>query len=202
MKSAKHKKILAVLAALIVLAGSPAAVFADGSFGEGTAQHNRDIAGDSPFTLDATNSNATGVKNDSADGQGLVPKGKPIPVYGYVGEDAVITDPDSNDPETPPEELDVDINVSVPVKILWAAFESDGGAVTSPNYRIKNNGDANLKVTVVNFASTGTDNNDIDKYLTLNLTGIGSVFSQAELVKPNNDNSAAVYHTSGTTAIP
>ncbi|MDR1299852.1 MAG: hypothetical protein LBJ84_06350, partial [Oscillospiraceae bacterium] len=44
-----------------------------------------------------------------------------------------------------------EINVSVPVKLIFAAFEADAGAVTSPAYYIKNNSDAALSVTVDSF---------------------------------------------------
>ena len=44
------------------------------------------------------------------------------------------------------------INVSVPVKLVFAAFEGDRGAVTAPGYYIENNGEADVVVTLKSFA--------------------------------------------------
>jgi hypothetical protein len=44
-----------------------------------------------------------------------------------------------------------EIDVSVPVKLIFAAFDTDAGAVTSPVYFIKNNGSEALDVTVGGF---------------------------------------------------
>jgi len=43
------------------------------------------------------------------------------------------------------------VEVSVPVKLLFAAFESDKGEVTSPAYFIKNNGETDIEVTLSGF---------------------------------------------------
>ena len=64
--------------------------------------------------------------------------------------------------------------MSVPVKIIWAAFESDAGAISAPNYKIINNSAANdVDVTLTSFSgsSTNTDNAIVDPNLVLNLTG-------------------------------
>jgi hypothetical protein len=50
------------------------------------------------------------------------------------------------------------INVSVPVKMLFAAFESEEGKVTSPVYKIKNNNTkAGVKVTLMEFVPRDLD---------------------------------------------
>ncbi len=100
-----------------------------------------------------------------------------VPVYGYVGPDAVLIDPDPTEPGSTPEPTDPDdveyqINVSVPVKILWAVFESDVdtatgiGEVTSPDYYIRNNSEQlDVTVTATSFtAKSGSqDNTYVDK---------------------------------------
>ena len=104
-----------------------------------------------------------------------------IPVYGYVGEDAVITDPDKDKPHIPPIVTPAEINVSVPVKIIWAAFESDKGDVTAPTYHIKNNSttpDYNLIVTLTSFDAENPHANAINSALSLHITG-------AEMATPN-----------------
>jgi hypothetical protein len=210
MKFEKHKKVLAMLAAAAMLASAPAAVFADGSFGENTAQTDRDIAGNAPFTLDAEIYDADGTISDSVlGGDPIKPRGKPVPVYGYVGKDAVITDPDYTDPDKPPvvtQLKESDINVSVPVKILWAAFEngsvspgSSAGEVISPEYYIRNNSKTtSLKVQVYRFIPTGgvdvDANTEIDKNLKLHLTSAaGSPFELANLVNGNGTNGVYPY---------
>ncbi len=98
-----------------------------------------------------------------------------IPVYGYVGPDAVLLDEDPDDPDTAPtpkdpNEVDYEINVSVPVKILWAAFEGDKDSsgiaeVASPDYYIRNNSEElSVSVTADSFSATGTDNTYVDSY--------------------------------------
>jgi hypothetical protein len=129
----------------------------------------------------------------------------PIPVYGYVGEDALIEDPDPADPSATPEVTTYDINIGVPVKILWAAFVSDGGDVTSPEYKIKNYSMSKaVKVSVVNVTKdTNTDNDAVDKYLNLsahfvkkdgtNLTVGGNTNGMYALVTGNG--TTATYNT-------
>jgi len=105
------------------------------------------------------------------DVQGADPSAADIPVYGYIGEDARVTDPYPGDPEEPPIVTPNEINVSVPVKIIWAAFESGGGDVIAPKYTIKNNSSANdIDVELTSFEDTGADNAIADADLTLNLT--------------------------------
>ena len=67
-----------------------------------------------------------------------------ITVYGYVGSD-VHTVP--TDPETP-----LEIYVEVPVQFLFAAFESDDGAITSPKFTISNLSETtDVMVEIENF---------------------------------------------------
>ncbi|MDR1299854.1 MAG: hypothetical protein LBJ84_06360 [Oscillospiraceae bacterium] len=106
-----------------------------------------------------------------------------IPVYGYVGPTDEIIDTNPEDPDTPPQV--VEVNVSVPVKIIWAAFEDGGGAITSPEYYIKNNsGTRDLKVTLLSFLPRAdvADNASVDGYLTLNLAGETNQFGSANTI--------------------
>jgi len=129
--------------------------------------------------IDATPEN---VFVQDADGKNVT-----IPVYGYVGEDAVITDNDPTNPDVPPEVTTADINVSVPVKIIWAAFESDGGAITAPDYYIKNNSSTeghNLAVTLTKFITENGHATTIDENLILNIK-IKKDANEADVVIPD-----------------
>ncbi|MDL2220798.1 hypothetical protein LJC55_03935 [Eubacteriales bacterium OttesenSCG-928-N14] len=91
-----------------------------------------------------------------------------IPVYGYIGEDGEIVDPDPTDPTIPPEKQ---LYVEVPVKVMFAAFESGNGAITSPDYSITNLSSVNdVKVELKDFSQRQTGAN-LDGLLTLDLTG-------------------------------
>jgi hypothetical protein len=117
------------------------------------------------------------------------PHEQTIPVYGYLGEDAVIP---PNYPEGDPTLYD--INVSVPTKIIWAAFESDGGEISAPEYKIINHSKSKaLNVTLLSFAGTGGDNTDVDPVLELNLTG---KLATTGVVNKSKD----TYYTDNTTA--
>jgi hypothetical protein len=145
------KKILAVLTALIMMtavAAIPAFADVTRSIDDSNIAY-KDYTENSPLITDN------------------------IPVYGYVGEDAEITDTDPTNPDTPPGTNAYEINVSVPVKILWAAFESDAGAVSAPDYHIKNNSRTyDLDVTLSSFlARVSAANEEVDPFLTLNITG-------------------------------
>ncbi len=100
-----------------------------------------------------------------------------IPVYGYIGlGDSGGVDVDGDDPENPdvtPGGGSV-INVSVPTKILWAAFSTEGSTVTSPDYHITNNStNVDLGVTLSSFNALNTTATDLETTgtLTLDLTG-------------------------------
>jgi hypothetical protein len=113
-----------------------------------------------------------------------------VPVEGYVGE-AV---PDPGVPTTTYE-----VNVAVPVKLMWAAFESDGGTLTAPDYRIQNYSHANdLDVTLTSFSATGPDNTTVDPDLTLTITAdstpTSSPMAGTQLV--TSDGTTATYYSS------
>lgn len=119
----KRKLTRALLAALSILMLLPSAALAAGSF--------------DPPAQQSVSSNGT-------DGKEV------IPVYGYIGKDTSIVDPDPTDPEKP---IETEIYVEVPVKILFAAFESDAGAVTSPDYTISNLSTvSDIKVEIESFS--------------------------------------------------
>ena len=64
-----------------------------------------------------------------------------IPIFGFVGLFESINPPD--DPE---------IYVEIPIEILFAAFNTDNGEVTSPRYTIKNLSTTDdVKVEIQNF---------------------------------------------------
>jgi hypothetical protein len=72
------------------------------------------------------------------------------------------------------------IDVSVPVKLIFAAFKSDNGAVTSPDYHIINNGDTAVDVSVQSMVETDSGSLNLKDALTtdgdirLKLQGTGS----------------------------
>ena len=96
--------------------------------------------------------------NTLAESQGV------IPVNGYIGKGAIIIDPE--DPEDPP----VDIYVEVPVRMVFAAFESDVGKVTSPTYTITNLSEkVDVKVEVEGFEQSNSETTTLNKQLALKL---------------------------------
>jgi hypothetical protein len=148
-----------------------------------------------------------------------------VPVYGYVGEaknvvdngtdpdgDGIKTDPEN--PNLPPSYVPYLVNVSVPTKIIWAAFETDKGVITAPEYKIVNNSlKNNLNVTLVSFTAgyTGYNNGDtaantvVDKDLTLNIAApagdTSSPFAQEEVVK-GTDQSVTYFGSSPANSNP
>jgi hypothetical protein len=198
----RHRKVMALFAVVAMIAGCPAAAFADGSFGKGAAQTDRTVTSDDQASNLSLDGQGTNINNDSIGGENTAPTGRPVPVYGYVGPDALLIDEDPNDPDIGMSVKEVKINVSVPVKILWAAFENGSvepsgtaGKVVSPDYYIRNNDKTtDLKVTVTNFTKEGTDNDVVDKDLILNI--YGPAFKQTGLVTGNG--SVASYLTDGT----
>ncbi|MDR1068173.1 MAG: hypothetical protein LBL36_02875 [Clostridiales Family XIII bacterium] len=98
-----------------------------------------------------------------------------IPVYGFISEDVDgILDDDSEDEGEQPYLDTYAINVEVPVKLIWAAFEGDEGDITAPDYHITNLSRANdLTVTMTDFVIKDEDSDatTIDSDLTLNITG-------------------------------
>ena len=76
-----------------------------------------------------------------------------IPIHGYVGPFSEVVTPDP-DPDRVTE-----IYVSVPVKIIFAAFDIDNGEISSPVYKITNlSKTTDLKIEIESF----TQNNDED----------------------------------------
>jgi hypothetical protein len=154
------KKLSAIaLTAILVMALGVSPVFAAGSLPTSDEIEYIDIVGNDSVT---TNDNAAGLNE--------------IPVFGYIGPDADIDDPDPEDPKIPPVIDKYEINVSVPVKIFWAAFESSNGAVTAPDYKIKNNstntdGTNDVEVKLLSFEPRENSDQVPDTELTLNLTG-------------------------------
>lgn len=97
-----------------------------------------------------------------------------IYVYGYVGEDAVISDPKPGMKAVEPViiKTGTDVSVSVPTKVVWAAFASDAGDITSPEYKITNNSSKiDLDAYLVSFTSSATaDNTAVDSKLVLDMS--------------------------------
>jgi hypothetical protein len=170
-KERDMKKFIAILAAaILVLSFGTLSAFAAGELPSGEEIKYRVVNGDTTTDTDAETD---------------------IPVYGYVGELAKVVPPeegsgDDEDPEVPPDYQTYAVNVSVPVKIIWAAFEPDGGDITAPEYYIRNNSTVNkLDVTLKSFTKTtesGFDNDEIDPYLTLNIVAKSSPFAYAGVV--------------------
>jgi len=80
-----------------------------------------------------------------------------IPVSGYIGANALAITPG-------------EIYVEVPVQLVFAAFESDAGIVTSPQYTIKNlSADTDVKVTLESFTQTNAESVLLDDLLSLKL---------------------------------
>jgi len=106
-----------------------------------------------------------------------------VPMYGYVGPDALIIDDPPDDPDAPPTVI---LGVSIPVKLLWAAFESDGGDITSPNYFIQNNSEFDVKITVKSLAiaASNADHTAVDNKLILTFKGFSdTTFSDVDVWK-------------------
>jgi hypothetical protein len=107
-----------------------------------------------------------------------------IPVYGYVGETTTLEDTDPEDESVEPTPVENEINVSVPIKIIWAAFESDGGTITAPNYHIRNNSlTKQVKVELTSFtADSSDDNTTVDSDLELILKSNGADINLLDFV--------------------
>ncbi len=74
------------------------------------------------------------------------------------------------------EEYSEIIHVSVPVKLLWAAFESDGGNVTSPDYYFYNHSSHEISVTLQQLTVVYDDGLDL-----VSSTTAGSGLDEVEL---------------------
>ena len=97
------------------------------------------------------------------------------PIYGYIGPDAIITDPNPQNPDAPfvVEKSTTDMEISVPVKLMWAAFASGGGEIISPEYSIENKSAFAVDVTLTSFEQTSSQD-DKDAGVELTLSGLAS----------------------------
>ena len=103
-----------------------------------------------------------------------------IPVLGYVSPDTHVV--------TPPGEGE--IYVEVPVKILFAAFESGAGMVSSPKYTISNLSQvSDLKVEIGSFVQSNEGEVPLNGQLDLQLVSPGEGTLVADLF-PDNYSSA------------
>jgi hypothetical protein len=123
-----------------------------------------------------------------------------IPVYGYIGEDAELEDPDKEDPDVPPTPHPYAINVSVPTKVIWAAFEADAGDITAPAYKIYNNGKAatqSVDVELTSFTAKpgNPDNTDVDKFLSLDIES-ADLHDSGKIAVVTSDGTTASYPAS------
>ncbi|MCL2826033.1 MAG: hypothetical protein FWD72_01360 [Eggerthellaceae bacterium] len=144
MKTTKKKVVAMAVSMALAMAFMTTSAFAD----------------DDPF--------GTVPENDPAGNESFVSTNPSIdvniPVFGYVGEDA-----DLSDPANPRY---YDISVSVPTRLMWAAFESEEGKIVAPNYQIVNRSTQHdVAVELTSFEADGPDNAYVDSMLVLNLTG-------------------------------
>jgi hypothetical protein len=102
-----------------------------------------------------------------------------VPVFGYIGPDANITDPsdpiDVTDPTIPPTVTPIatDMEVSLPVRLMWAAFASDGGQIKSPTYSIENKSAFAVDVELTSFNNTTAEANPaMDAGIVISLTDL------------------------------
>jgi len=98
-----------------------------------------------------------------------------IPVFGYIGQDANITDPEDEDGGLVIDPVTTNMSVSVPVRLVWAAFASDGGEITSPVYTITNNSKFAVDVKLTRFDNTTREENkkeDMDANIVISLTDL------------------------------
>jgi hypothetical protein len=158
-ESGEMKKCIAIVAVVVmVLSLGTVAAFAADSY---------------PFDKLETTQSAVNLTEDNTGKAATT-----IPVYGYVGVKGPVTDNKPKDPDTRPEVGA--INVSVPTKLFWAAFEGDTG-ITAPSYKITNSAKENVDVELTSFTSVGgiESNEYVDKDLNLtivNTTATANVF--------------------------
>jgi len=93
-----------------------------------------------------------------------------IPVFGYIGQDADITHPEDPDGPLVINPVTTEMRVSVPVRLVWAAFASDGGEIKSPTYKIENKSAFAVDVELTRFENTTTDkDDDMDENIVISL---------------------------------
>jgi hypothetical protein len=86
-----------------------------------------------------------------------------IPVYGFLGVDAEVIVPDPMRPET-------EIYMEVPMRLLFAAFEGDNGAISSPYYAITNLSTvSDVRIEIESFVQCNAEEVPLEEQLTLKL---------------------------------
>ena len=142
------KKLLSFILAAIFAMALTVPAFADSGFEESTSQTDKSLTGNSPATAE-------------------------IPVYGYIGQNADISDSDPSNPDTAPVATPngSSISVTVPTKVIFAAFSENQGEISSPDYTVRNNSKTNsVTVSITSFTpETSEDNSAIDSNLDLKL---------------------------------
>lgn len=126
-----------------------------------------------------------------------------VPMYGYIGPVVEIPiDPDPDDPEVNPW---APLNISVPVKFIWAAFEPSDGSiiapVEAPQYKIINHStEQDVEVIVTNF-TTDTPIPSTVGTVALNLKKVGSTGTITnEVVLANHGTAVTFPQTVGVLA--
>jgi hypothetical protein len=111
------------------------------------SNHKRTLTkamGSVPGTDEFTDTGFTGIEIPAKDSSGNATKYIFIVLTNEVGDQAFYTLTYSN----------VEINVTVPTKLFFAAFASGGGTIVAPNYYIQNNGETKVEVTLDSVAIT------------------------------------------------
>lgn len=120
-----------------------------------------------------------------------------VPVFGYIGPATDITDPNpgpGDEPGDPGDNVDPPVynlvQVVVPVKLMWAAFDDNDNEVASPEYKIQNRSFKKIDVSLVSFTPRAGDASatGVADKLTLNISPIGNTVFQ----KSNVINTSAV----------
>jgi hypothetical protein len=191
----KRRKLTAILLAVaMVLALSGANVFAAAGFDDSTDQEDRTVQGNGSFTLDNTADGNDDEADENILEDSASPKGIAVPVYGILGvpDGYYVKDPDPTDGGEEPDIAAYEINVSVPVKIIWAVFESeldDNGTdtdesddyypVRSPEYSIKNNSAQgnNLTIEIDDFYGDSDNNSTVADDIELTFVANGTSFT-------------------------
>jgi len=99
-----------------------------------------------------------------------------VPVYGYIG--AI----ESIEPQEPGQPTQKEIYVEVPIKLLFAVFHEDAGAVSSPTYSITNLSEiSDVKVEIENFVSRPDTDAALNGQLSLHITDEQGAMIQSNL---------------------
>jgi hypothetical protein len=120
----------------------------------------------SPAFADAPGGVWTSPDTIYEDERGGSPIDRTVPMKGYVGEDASITKDDGT-------VTSYEINVSVPTTVLWAAFASEGGTISSPTYEIINNSSTRaVRVTLVSVGDAALNGITAANKVQLNISNV------------------------------